>query len=148
MNAEAPDNRTPPAPPSAAPAATDDFAAIPILLEAVAEASTPESPASLDDVRAPRALGRADQQSLFDDPGTPRTVAPTPIKAPVRRTATASPERVRAAGHLLKARAPAIIDEVVTAHAARISDELRRRLQDELESLLAEMSGDGTPPGD
>ena len=128
MNAEAPDNIP--------PAAPDDFAAIPILLEPVAE-----TPPALVDVGAPRTLSRVDQQSLFDDPAPVTATRPRAVP----RRAEPSPELLRAAGHILKARAPAIIDEVVEAHAVRLGTELRRRLQGELESLLREMSSGDTP---
>ncbi len=130
MGTETPDNKP--------PAAANDFAAIPILLEPVPQTPTP-LPAGTPSVRT---LGRVDQQSLFDEPVPPNNPPPPRARA-VRKTS--APELLRAAGHILQARAPAIVDEIVAAHAARLSAELRQRLQSELESLLKEMSGDSTP---
>lgn len=114
----------------------DDHAAIPILMEPVPlEAGT-------TDVAGPAALPRAAQQSLFDDPAPQPAVPPVP---PPARRRTAGPEHLRAAGHLLRARAPAIVDEIVAAHAARLSAELRDRLQQELETLLDELTAPPAP---
>ncbi len=122
------------------PATADDFsAAIPILLEPVPQAPTP-LPAGTPVVRT---LGRVDQQSLFDEPLPSDDALPARSRAPTRKTST--PELLRAAGHILQARAPAIVDEIVAAHAGRLGAELRQRLQSELESLLKEMSGNAAP---
>ncbi len=108
----------------------DDHAAIPILMEPVPlETGTA-------DVAGPAALPRAAQQSLFDDPA-PQPA--TPATPPAARRRAAGPEHLRAAGHLLRARAPAIVDEIVAAHSARLTAELHDRLQQELESLLEEL---------
>lgn len=131
MNAEIPDNK-----PSAT---TDDFAAIPILLEPVPQTSAPLAAGT----PLVRTLGRVDQQSLFDEPAPPNTALPPRSRTVARKTA--APELLRAASHILQARAPAIVDEIVAAHAGRLDAELRQRLQSELESLLKEMSGNNAP---
>ncbi len=90
---------------------------IPTLMEPVSDAA-PD---------APRALGRRDQQSLFDE-------LPAPATPPPRRSST---EAARTAAlHLLRARAPAIIDEVVAEQSGRLTTALRERLRRELDVLL------------
>ncbi|MFZ5698064.1 MAG: hypothetical protein ACOY9J_04980 [Pseudomonadota bacterium] len=132
MSAEIPDNRP-------ATTADDNFAAIPILLEPVPQTSVPLSAGT----PLVRTLGRVDQQSLFDEPAPPNNALPPRSRTVARKTA--APELLRAADHILRARAPAIVDEIVAAHAARLNTELRQRLQNELESLLKEMSGNTAP---
>lgn len=127
-------NRTPP--PS--PDDTGEHAAIPILMEPLPEV------AGNGDVPAAHVLGRADQQSLFDEPEPP--VPPRP--RPAARRSAPGPEHLRAAGHLLRARAPAILDELVQANAERLTAELRERLARELDSLLAELTGSAPAAGD
>lgn len=96
----------------------NDSATIPILMEPVSD--TPSS--------TPPAPERPDQHSLFDE-SLPAAEAPPP-----RRHST---QAARAAAlQLLRARAPAIIDELITEQSKQLTALLRTRLQRELEALL------------
>lgn len=138
------------------PAGQEDFAAIPILLDPVREspAAGDAAPAGElpDEHQDRRPLGRADQQSLFDDitagasdtpPASPATATTKPARRPPPATGLQ-----RMAENLLRARAPAIIDELVDAQAQQLSAALRERLRAELVTLLAELAADDNiPPG-
>ncbi|MFZ5724210.1 MAG: hypothetical protein ACOY33_11190 [Pseudomonadota bacterium] len=106
-----------------------DPAAIPILMEPV------ETP-------APRALGREDQQPLFAD--IPPAPAPEPRRS--RNPAPTAADRLRAAREMLRARAPAIVEEVAAAHQKQLAEVLRERLRRELNSLLDDLAGPEDPP--
>lgn len=121
----------------------DDFAAIPILLEPVPEpapeASAEDAPMRIDEdaADAPEQRpvpGREAQQSLFDEPAVPAPVAATP------RRRRAAPSLQQVAENLLRARAPAIIDELVEAEAGRLAGLLHERLRAELARLMAELA--------
>jgi len=127
------------------------FPAIPILMERVTDEVPPPAPdapplplpspparsatAGEVAVASPRPLpGREAQQALFDEADLP----PAPAQ-PVRRRKPA-PSLQRLAEDLLRARAPAIINELADEHARRLSAELGERLHRELVRLLAELA--------
>ena len=117
------------------PKAPADPASIPILMEPVATEAAAGGPGTAD----ARPLGREDQQSLFADI--------PPAAAPERRTRPPAPgpaDRLRAAREMLRARAPAIVDEVTAAHQKQLTEALRERLRQELASLLDDLTAD--PP--
>lgn len=117
------------------PATPDtDPAAIPTLMEPVAggDAAALGGDARRD-VAAP-VPGREHQQALFAD------LEPAPEK-PVRKPAPTPAERLRAAREMLRARAPAIVEEVAAAHQQQLHAALRQRLQQELAQLLADLGG-------
>ncbi|MFP5441558.1 MAG: hypothetical protein ACLGHJ_08705 [Gammaproteobacteria bacterium] len=109
-----------------------DHAAIPILMEPVEGAAAPGAHG--------RALGREDQQPLFDD--IPPAAAPERRRAP----APSQADRLRAAREMLRARAPAIVEEVAAAHQKQLADVLRERLRRELNDLLDDLAGPLSPP--
>lgn len=117
-----------------------DPSAIPILMEPVAggEPAAPELPADARRDVSPRAPGRTEQQLLFDD------IEPQPAR-PARRPPPSPAERLQAAREMLRARAPAIVDEVMAAHRKQLDDALRERLRRELASLLDDLA---PPPDD
>lgn len=110
--------------------APPDQNAIPILMELADTA-----PAGV------RTLGREDQQPLFAD--LPPTAAP---EKRVRPPAPSPAERLRVAKEMLRARAPAIVEEVAAAHQKQLAEVLRERLRRELSALLDDLAGpDDTP---
>lgn len=114
-------------------------ATIPILMEPVPG----DAPGTVPD-GSPRPLRREDQQSLFSD------IPPAPPEPP-RRPRTPAPsqaDRLRAAREMLRARAPAIVEEVAAAHQKQLADVLRERLRRELSSLLDDLAGDPAEPDD
>lgn len=98
---------------------------IPILME----------PVAAEDGAGARPLGRENQQSLFTD-------IPPPAPAPERRRAAppTQAERLRAARELLRARAPAIVEEVAAEHQKQLAGILRERLRRELATLLDDLA--------
>lgn len=108
-----------------------DHAAIPTLMEPVEGGAHQPG----------RTLGREDQRPLFDD------IPPAII--PERRSRAPAPsqaDRLRAAREMLRARAPAIVEEVVAAHQKQLGDVLRERLRRELNDLLDDLTGPIDPP--
>lgn len=114
-----------------------DPAAIPTLMEPVAAGDAPIL--SGDARRDVSVRGREHQQALFAD------LEPAPEK-PVRKPAPTPAERLRAAREMLRARAPAIVEEVAAAHQQQLHAALRQRLQQELAQLLADLGGPDAPP--
>lgn len=108
-----------------------DNASIPILMEPVEGGSNVPV----------RTLGRQDQQPLFDDI--------PPAIVPERRSRAPAPsqaDRLRAAREMLRARAPAIVEEVIAAHQKQLGDVLRERLRREFNDLLDDLAGPLDPP--
>lgn len=112
---------------------------IPILMEPVA--GDDESPADSNAFQDARPLGREDQQSLFTDLPAPAST-PRPAK---RLPPPSQAQRLQAAKEMLRARAPALVEEVVAAHQKQLTGILRERLRRELSALLDDLAGDDPP---